>query len=98
MLDGRFMLMLYRLWVGSGVTWCGVAALVTLSIWQPQNWIAPTLLGVWVIAAVVATVKVWPQDPMQGGPSKGALIFMAPFRPLLLAGLACRRALNAGRK
>ena len=98
MLDGRFMLWLCGLWVGSGVAWCGVAALATLSIWQPQDWVAQTLLGVWVIAAVMATVKFWPQDNMQGGPSKGFLIFMAPFCPLYLAGVACRRVLNARRK
>jgi uncharacterized membrane protein YqjE len=83
---------------GIAVSWAGVVALMALSVLWPRNHIPQILLATWVLAAVASVAMAWPQDEKQAGPSKGALLVLAPFYPLLRAGQACHSAWTARRR
>jgi hypothetical protein len=90
--------MFLTLLAGIVISWAGVVALMTLSVLWPGNHIPQILLAVWVLAAAASVAMAWPQDERQAGPSKGALLVMAPFYPLLRAGQACHGAWTARHK
>jgi uncharacterized membrane protein len=87
--------MFLPLLAGIVVSWAGVVALMTLSVLWPRNHIPQILLAAWVLAAIASVAMAWPQDEKQPGPTKGALLVMAPFLPLLRAGQACHSAWTA---
>lgn len=76
--------------MGEIVSWCGVTALVMLSVLWLQNPVPKILLAVWGITATVSVAREWPKNDAQVGASKGALIFMAPFHPMLRVVMALR--------
>lgn len=78
------------LFIGEIASWVAVVVLMVLSLVWLRDPVMKIILGAWVIAAVVSVARAWPRNAAHGGPSKAALLFMAPFHPFFRVFIARR--------
>lgn len=78
------------LFLGEIASWVAVVVLVVLSLVWLRDPMPKIILGAWVIIAAVSVARAWPKDEAQGGTSKAALLFMAPFLPFFSVFIARR--------